>query len=122
MTAEKETTEKRPWGEYTVLLDSTLCKIKTITVNPGQRLSLQLHYHRQEHWTMIQGEGVVTLGEKNVPFKTGESIIIPLETKHRIANTGTEPLVFVEIQRGTYFGEDDIVRFEDDYNRVLDKN
>lgn len=113
-------TEQRPWGSFTVLLDSDLCKVKSITVNPGQRLSLQLHHHRQEHWTIIAGTGEVTLNEAIHVVAPGDSVIIPAETKHRVANTGTEPLIFIEIQRGSYFGEDDIVRFQDDYNRMTE--
>lgn len=111
-------TETRPWGSYTILLDSDLCKVKSITVNAGQRLSLQLHHKREEHWTIVAGTGEVTLGENTLQVAPGSTIHIPTETQHRIANTGNEPLIFIEVQRGSYFGEDDIVRLQDDYQRA----
>ena len=107
----------RPWGKYYVLADEPHYKLKRIEVNPGQRLSYQFHHHRQEYWTMVEGEAVVTLDGEEIIIKYGESIHIPLCTKHRIENRSSELVVFVEVQTGTYFGEDDIVRLEDDYER-----
>jgi mannose-6-phosphate isomerase len=111
-------TEERPWGRFTVLLDSPLCKVKQIEVMPGHRLSLQLHHPREEHWTIVQGSPVVTLADTEARYQSGEHIHIPAETRHRLANPGPDVVVFIEVQLGTYFGEDDIVRFEDDYQRI----
>ena len=107
----------RPWGHYIVLEDHPRHKVKRIVVKPGQRLSLQLHHRRAEHWLVIEGEGVVTVGDAEVLVATGEAIDIPREAKHRIHNPGDVPCVFIEVQTGDYFGEDDIVRLEDDYGR-----
>ena len=110
-------TDHRPWGHYDVLLDSSYCKIKQITVNPGQRLSYQRHHKREEYWTIVLGHAVVTLNGDLHHLKDGDTIHIPKESWHRIANLSKDPLVFIEIQRGEYFGEDDIIRSEDDYGR-----
>ena len=110
-------TEERPWGKYEVLYDWTDCKVKKITVNPGQRLSYQYHKKRSETWVIIQGEGIVTIEGKDKNISKGDTIIIPVTSKHRIENIGNDKLIFIEIQTGEYFGEDDIVRIEDDYNR-----
>lgn len=110
-------TESRPWGAYTILLETESYKVKRIVVKPGERLSYQYHFKREENWTVVIGEANVTLNDKELIVKTGENIFIPLQAKHRIANKGKEDLVFIEVQTGTYFGEDDIVRIEDDYNR-----
>tara|TARA_B100001989_G_C24215960_1_gene305471 strand:+ start:14 stop:370 length:357 start_codon:yes stop_codon:yes gene_type:complete len=109
--------EKRPWGTFQVLLDSKNCKVKQITVNPNQRLSYQYHHHREEFWTMVSGTGTVTLEGKDITVNQKEQIHIPLKAKHRISNKTNDPLIFIEIQMGTYFGEDDIIRLDDDYNR-----
>ncbi len=108
----------RPWGKYYVLADEPNYKLKRIEVNPGQKLSYQYHNHRQEYWTLVQGEAVVTIDEENFQLTYGQSISIPQGAKHRIENTGENILVFVEVQTGTYFGEDDIVRLDDDYQRI----
>ena len=108
---------ERPWGKYFVLEDEPNYKLKRIEVNPGHRLSYQYHHHRQEFWTIVEGEAVVVLDEVEHILKYGESIFIPLGAKHRIENRGSKLLVFVEVQTGTYFGEDDIVRIEDDFGR-----
>jgi mannose-6-phosphate isomerase-like protein (cupin superfamily) len=113
-----EITDHRPWGHYTVLADEANHKVKRIVVLPGKRLSLQRHQHRAEHWFVVKGEAKVTLDEQQVPCGAGRAIDIPLGTKHRIENVGAEELVFIEVQTGTYFGEDDIERFEDDFGRV----
>ncbi len=108
---------QRPWGQYEVLLDEPTYKVKRIIVLPGQRLSLQMHHRRAEHWTIVVGEADVTVNEDTFRLTSGEHVYIPLEAKHRVANPGSEPLVFIEVQSGTYTGEDDIVRFSDDYGR-----
>jgi mannose-6-phosphate isomerase-like protein (cupin superfamily) len=106
-----------PWGTWEVLLDEKSCKVKKITVLPGKRLSYQKHFKRQEHWMVVEGIATVTLNDEIKTLKTGEHIDIPQEAAHRIANEGKEAMVFIEIQRGSYFGEDDIVRLQDDYGR-----
>lgn len=108
---------ERPWGSYLVLADEPDHKVKRITVKPGERLSLQRHQHRAEHWFVVTGNGRVTLDAEQVDLCAGEAVDIPFGTKHRIENIGSENLVFVEVQTGSYFGEDDIERFEDDYGR-----
>ncbi|MCP2277833.1 mannose-6-phosphate isomerase [Nocardia amikacinitolerans] len=108
---------ERPWGAYRVLSDETTFKVKTITVRPGHRLSYQRHSRRAEHWFVVAGEGVVTIDGQDRPVRAGDSVDIPVETAHRVAAEGREDLVFVEVQTGTYFGEDDIVRLDDDYGR-----
>ena len=110
--------EARPWGAYLVLDDGPLAKVKRITVDPGQRLSLQLHHRRAEHWFVVSGTAVVTLGDTELELAAGDAVDIPTGTAHRVRNPGDEPLVFVEVQLGDYFGEDDIVRLEDDYGRA----
>lgn len=108
----------RPWGKYEVLLDAEYCKVKRIFVLPGKRLSYQMHYKRQEAWTVVKGTAHVTLDDEVKVVNEGETILIPLQAKHRVANRGEEEMIFIEVQTGTYFGEDDIVRFEDDFNRT----
>lgn len=110
-------TDKRPWGKYEVLLDSLNCKVKQITVNPGGKLSYQYHTQRREQWTIVKGEAVIILDDEKLFRVEGESIKIPLGAKHRIINDGEEDLIFIEVQTGSYFGEDDIIRIEDEYNR-----
>jgi mannose-6-phosphate isomerase len=107
----------RPWGQYWVLQDESTFKVKKIEVNPGGRLSYQYHHKRAEVWTIVEGVGRITLDGEVKDYKAGEVAIIPLGAKHRIENPFNEPLIFIEVQHGTYFGEDDIVRIEDDYNR-----
>ena len=109
--------DHRPWGSYFVLEDAETHKVKRIEVKPKGRLSYQYHYKRSEVWTMVKGEAIVTLDGKRIPLNAGEVIEIPREAKHRIMNIGEETLIFVEVQLGTYFGEDDIIRLEDDYKR-----
>ncbi len=112
------TEHHRPWGYYIILSDETDHKVKRIVVKPGKRLSLQLHHKRSEHWYVISGTAEVTLGEEILELEMGEAVDIPVETAHRVRNPGNDMLVFVEIQTGTYFGEDDIIRFEDDFGRI----
>ena len=110
--------EKRPWGQYWVLEDSSFYKVKRILVNPGGRLSYQFHYKRCEVWTVVSGKAIITLDGIDKEYGVGDVAIIPVGTKHRVKNSNDIPLVFIEVQYGTYFGEDDIVRIEDDYNRI----
>ena len=108
---------KKPWGTYENLLDSTECKVKRIVVKPEQRPSYQYHFKRSEVWVVVGGSGIVTIEGEDMSVSAGSTITVPIRAKHRIKNTGTEDLVFIEVQLGTYFGEDDIVRVEDDYER-----
>jgi mannose-6-phosphate isomerase len=107
----------RPWGWFEVLLDEPTYKVKRLAVNPGHRLSLQYHRRRAEHWFVVVGQGVVTRGVDEIPVAAGQALDIPVEAPHRLRNTGAEMLIVIEIQRGDYFGEDDIVRLADDYDR-----
>jgi mannose-6-phosphate isomerase-like protein (cupin superfamily) len=107
----------RPWGSYTVLDEGDTYKVKRIVVDPGQRLSYQQHAHRDEHWVAVSGEGTVTLDGEHVPLAIGSPVDVARGAAHRVSNDATEPLVFIEVQRGPYLGEDDIVRLEDDYGR-----
>ena len=111
-------TDRRPWGFYTVLADEADHKVKRICVHPGRRLSLQRHHRRAEHWYLLAGEAVVTLDAREMPLRAGEAIDIPRGAAHRIANTGAAEVVFIEVQTGEYFGEDDIERLADDYGRL----
>jgi mannose-1-phosphate guanylyltransferase/mannose-6-phosphate isomerase len=108
----------RPWGAFTVLQEGPGFKIKRIEVKPGGALSLQMHAHRSEHWVVVSGEARVTNGERVYAVQVNESTFIPLKTRHRLENLGAEPLVMIEVQCGEYVGEDDIVRFDDQYGRV----
>ncbi|MBU1261917.1 glycosyltransferase [bacterium] len=110
--------DHRPWGYYQVLSDEPDHKVKRIVVYPGKRLSLQFHHRRAEHWMVINGQGVVTRGNEEITVSPGKSVDIPQGAAHRIQNTGSRLLVFIEVQQGDYFGEDDIVRIEDDYGRA----
>ncbi|MBU1087314.1 MAG: glycosyltransferase [Candidatus Omnitrophica bacterium] len=109
---------KRPWGYYKVLADELDHKVKRIVVFPSGELSLQKHKYRSEHWQIIKGEALITLNDKQILVKTGESIDIPCGCKHRVTNVSEKEMAFIEIQLGEYFGEDDIERFEDKYGRV----
>ena len=110
-------TDQRPWGHYEVLVDSPYTKVKRIFVKPGGRLSYQKHFKREEHWIIVKGTPHITLDDNVTKHNEGDVIHIPKEALHRIENQTEEDVVFIEVQRGTYFGEDDIVRIEDDYNR-----
>jgi len=107
----------RPWGAYECIDHDSRFQVKRITVNPGASLSLQLHHHRSEHWIVVQGTAKVTCGDKVFLMAESESTYIPLGEKHRLENTGKIPLELIEVQTGTYLGEDDIVRFDDVYGR-----
>lgn len=111
-------TVHRPWGTYTVLDEGPGFKIKRITVKPGASLSLQMHHHRSEHWVVVSGEARVVNGEQELHIHANESTYIPAGHKHRLANPGSETSVIIEVQTGSYLGEDDIVRLEDHYGRV----
>ncbi|MFO0470231.1 MAG: cupin domain-containing protein, partial [Pseudomonadota bacterium] len=108
----------RPWGTYESLVESDRFQVKRIVVNPGQQLSLQMHHHRAEHWVVVSGTAEVTNGDKIVMLTENQSTYIPLGQVHRLANPGKVPLEIIEVQSGSYLGEDDIVRFEDTYGRV----
>ncbi|MGP0108538.1 MAG: phosphomannose isomerase type II C-terminal cupin domain [Acidimicrobiales bacterium] len=112
-------TDQRPWGSYTVLDDAAAHKVKRIEVLPGKRLSYQRHARRSEHWFIVSGTALVTLDGVQRELVPGESVDIPVGTAHRIENAtdADADVVFVEVQHGAYFGEDDIVRLEDDYGR-----
>ncbi|MEO5838481.1 MAG: phosphomannose isomerase type II C-terminal cupin domain [Acidimicrobiales bacterium] len=112
------TFEARPWGSFTVLDDAMTHKVKTLTVNPGQRLSYQRHQKRAEHWFVVAGTATVTIDDLESSVAQGEYIDIPTMAWHRIENRGASDLVFVEVQHGSYFGEDDIERRSDDYGRA----
>jgi mannose-1-phosphate guanylyltransferase/mannose-6-phosphate isomerase len=107
----------RPWGSYTILEDGDHYKIKRLEINPGAKLSHQLHYHRSEHWVVVAGTARVSNGDKEYDVHPNESTYIPMSTKHRLENRGRIPLQIIEVQNGEYLEEDDIVRFDDDYNR-----
>ena len=109
--------EERPWGRFYVLHDEKSYKLKRIEVDGGGRLSYQYHHKRSEAWTIVEGIGSITLDGFTKNYNSGETILIPQGVKHRIENKGQEKVVFIEVQTGTYFGEEDIVRIEDDYNR-----
>jgi len=111
-------TVQRPWGTYTVLEEGGGFKVKRIVIRPGASLSLQLHHHRSEHWVVVRGVARVINGKQDFLLSANQSTYIPLGTKHRLGNPGTEPLEIIEVQTGSYLGEDDIVRFADLYNRV----
>lgn len=114
---KSSTTEYRPWGSYTVIERGSNYQIKKIVVNPGESLSLQLHYHRSEHWVVIKGTAKVTVGDNVIFLRENESTFIPKAVKHRLENPGKIPLEIIEIQIGEYISEDDIVRFSDVYGR-----
>jgi len=116
--AEEHTTMYRPWGSYTILSEGDGYKMKKIAVQPGQRLSLQLHYHRSEHWIVTKGTAKVTIGEMEKRVHENESVFVPKCTKHRLENPGNVLLEIIEVQNGAYLEEDDIVRFEDVYGRI----
>jgi mannose-6-phosphate isomerase-like protein (cupin superfamily) len=110
-------TDERPWGRYTVLDDDGTHKVKRIVVLPGRRLSYQRHARRSEHWFIVTGTALVTLDGAQSELAAGDSVDIPVGSNHRIENTADTDVVFVEVQHGEYFGEDDIVRLEDDFGR-----
>ena len=110
--------DRRPWGSYTVLEEGRMFKVKRIEVLPGKRLSYQKHAQRAEHWFVVEGTAKVTLDDRDLLVNAGEAIDIPVGSAHRVENPGKEDLIFIEVQRGSYLGEDDIVRLEDDFGRT----
>jgi mannose-6-phosphate isomerase-like protein (cupin superfamily) len=110
--------DRRPWGSFTVLDEGDGFKVKRIEVLPGKRLSYQQHAKRAEHWFVVQGRAKVTLDGQDVIVMPGQAVDIAVGTAHRVENPGDAPLVFIEVQRGSYLGEDDIVRLQDDFGRV----
>ena len=107
----------RPWGHYERLSIGTRFQVKAIVVNPGGRLSLQSHVHRSEHWIVVEGTALVTKGSETTLLSENQSIYIPVGEVHRMENPGKVPMRLIEVQTGSYFGEDDIVRFDDAYGR-----
>ncbi len=116
--AESPLFDRRPWGTFTVLDEGEGYKVKRIEVLAGKRLSYQRHARRAEHWMVVAGSALVTLDGGDITLVAGETVDIPVGAAHRVANHCEETLVFIEIQRGEYLGEDDITRLEDDYNRA----
>ena len=108
----------RPWGRYEILQESEIHKVKSIYVNPGKRLSYQRHQKRAEHWFIVAGDAEVTINGEIKRVGPGDSVDFGIGVLHRIHNVGTTDVIFVEVQTGTYFGEDDIERFEDNYGRL----
>lgn len=109
--------DERPWGSFTVLDEANTYKVKRIEVLPRKRLSYQKHSRRSEHWMVVQGRAKVTLDGQEQVLNAGQTIDIPVQAAHRIENISGDKLIFIEIQRGTYLGEDDIERLQDDYGR-----
>jgi mannose-6-phosphate isomerase len=110
--------DRRPWGTFTVLDEGNDFKVKRIEVLPGKRLSYQKHAQRAEHWVVVQGTAKVTLDGNEIVVGQGQSIDIAIGAAHRVENPGEELLIFIEVQRGAYLGEDDIVRLQDDFGRT----
>jgi len=124
MTDNKDNSPKfdrRPWGTFTVLDEGDGFKVKRIEVLPGKRLSYQKHARRAEHWVVVQGTAKVTLDDEDINVSAGQAIDIAIGSAHRVENADRELLVFIEVQRGPYLGEDDIVRLQDDFGRVGEK-
>jgi mannose-6-phosphate isomerase len=118
MTNESPNYEERPWGSFTVLDEANGFKVKRIEVLPGKRLSYQKHAQRAEHWVVVHGTAKVTLDDQDVIVEAGNAIDIAIGAAHRVENPGEETLVFIEVQRGPYLGEDDIERMQDDFGRA----
>lgn len=114
--------DRRPWGTFTVLDEGDGYKVKRLEVLPGKRLSYQKHARRAEHWFVVSGVAKVTLDDTDVVVHAGQAIDIAIGAAHRVENPGTENLVFIEVQRGDYLGEDDIVRLQDDFGRAPGKS
>jgi len=110
--------EERPWGWFEILFEEAGLKVKRIMVKPGKRLSLQSHERRAENWVVIQGRALFTLGETTTELEPHQAVFIPKQTRHRIENPGSADLVFIEVQTGPYLGEDDITRYQDDFDRA----
>jgi len=110
--------EQRPWGEFENILDVEYCKVKVITIKPGQAPSYQYHFKRSEVYVFIQGKALVCLDGVEREYGVGDTVIVPVLAKHKVTNIGDVDLLFIEVQHGEYFGEDDIVRVNDGYGRV----
>ncbi|MBY0359873.1 MAG: phosphomannose isomerase type II C-terminal cupin domain [Candidatus Obscuribacterales bacterium] len=110
----------RPWGSFFILEDSERTKVKRLLVKPGERLSLQSHEHRDEHWVIIRGRALVTLDDQQLEYGYGEYVFVRRGTRHRLACVGDEPVEIIEVQVGDSFAEEDIKRFSDDYGRVAE--
>jgi mannose-1-phosphate guanylyltransferase/mannose-6-phosphate isomerase len=108
----------RPWGSYETIGSGERFQSKHIVVDPGETLSLQMHYHRSEHWIVVRGTARVTVGEREWLLHENESTYIPAGTTHRLSNPGKVPVELIEVQCGAYLGEDDITRFNDEYGRT----
>ncbi len=117
VSSEIAATEIRPWGSFTTLEEGNGYKIKRIEVNPGHRLSLQMHHHRSEHWIVVSGTAKVTCDGKEQILGPNQSTYVPQCNSHRLENPGVIKLILIEVQNGEYLGEDDIIRFQDDYSR-----
>ena len=118
LTAEMLAFENRPWGSFAVIDEHPGYKVKRLSVLPGKRLSSQMHHHRAEHWVVVGGTALVTVNGIETILEINQSIFIPAQSQHRLENASTDELILIEVQVGSYLGEDDIVRFEDDFGRV----
>ena len=118
---QQHTKVNRPWGHYLSIVRDSRWQVKLISVNPGGQLSLQMHHHRSEHWVVVKGTAKVEIDQKLSILSENESIYIPLGSKHRLSNPGKIKLILIEVQSGSYLGEDDIHRFEDNYGRIYNK-
>ncbi|HSA07680.1 MAG TPA: phosphomannose isomerase type II C-terminal cupin domain [Candidatus Gastranaerophilales bacterium] len=110
-------TEHKPWGYYTILDEGNGYKVKKLVVKPGSRLSLQTHLHRSEFWTIAEGNPIIVCGDIRKKYSVGDYVLIPKEAQHRLENDTDSQVTVIEIQNGSYLGEDDIIRIEDDYIR-----
>jgi len=113
--------EARPWGSFSTLEEGPGYKVKRLVVQPGQRLSLQKHRHRAEHWVVVSGTATIVRGSHHLTLGRKQCALIPRQAWHRIENHGRQPVVIIEVQHGTYLGEDDIIRKQDDYGRTAVK-
>lgn len=110
--------ENRPWGSFTVIDEHRGYKVKRLSVFPGKRLSSQMHHHRAEHWVVVAGKALVTVNGIDKVLEVNQSIFIPAQSQHRLENISSDELILIEVQVGSYLGEDDIVRFDDDFGRA----
>lgn len=118
MSSEQVPENIRPWGRYDILQEEEGYKVKRLEINPHCRFSYQRHERRLEQWTVVKGRALVTLNENDIELEIGETVLIPLQAKHRLTNKRDVPLVVIEVQIGPYLEEDDIERFDDDYGRI----
>lgn len=115
---KEEKNGNRPWGSFIILLVENNCKVKKLIISPKKRFSLQFHNKRTETWTIVKGRVEITIGDKKGIYSYGQTVSVPIGTAHRIENTENEDAEIIEVQTGTYFGEDDITRLEDDFGRI----